>query len=67
MHNLRAESYILFGELCEDLSLGHSLSATRDCFGEVREESGYVGVFAIRPDRWNIKGLPLEFLGGSEG
>ena len=48
LHNLKAENSILFSKLSEDLSLGHSLSAPRDCFQEVREETGYKGDFATK-------------------
>ena len=44
MHILEAESYNLFGELSEDLSLGGSLS---DPSG-VREDPEYIGVFVIK-------------------
>ena len=38
-HNLKVVSYVLFGDLPEDYSLGGSLSALRNCSKEVREES----------------------------
>lgn len=44
MHNLEGESYNLFGELSEDLSLGGSLL---DSSG-VREDPEYIGVFVIK-------------------
>ena len=47
MHNLNVENYDLFGELAEDSHPGDHISiAPRDCFKEVREEPGYIGVFA---------------------
>ena len=46
MHHLKSASYVLLGNLAEDHSLGDSLSALRNCSKEVREEVGYIGVFA---------------------
>ena len=45
--NLKAENYVLFSRLPEDLALKTtSQIALRDCFEEVREEPGYIGVSA---------------------
>ena len=44
-HNLKAENYVLFSRLTEDLSPGASLS---DSSKEVRQEPEYIGVFATK-------------------
>ena len=44
-YNLKVVSYVLFGDLTEDYSPGDSLS---DSSEEVREESGYIGVFLLK-------------------
>ena len=49
-YNLKVVSYVLFGDLTEDYSPGDSLS---DSSEEVREESGYIGVFFA--EKTNIK------------
>ena len=46
MYNLKVENYVLFGGLTQVLILGCSLSELRDGYEEVREEPGYIGVFA---------------------
>ena len=45
-HNLKVMSYVLLRELTEDYCLGDSLSTLRKCSEEVKEEPGYIGVFA---------------------
>ena len=46
-HNLKVVSYVLFGHLTEDYSLGTaSQIALRNYFKEVREEPRYIGVIA---------------------
>ena len=53
MHNLKVENYVVFGGHTEDLSLGDRLSdALRNCSEEVREEPGYIGVFAVKT-KWS--------------
>ena len=47
-HNLKVASYVLFGDLTEDYSPGDNLSALRNCCKEVKEESGYIRVFALK-------------------
>ena len=42
------DNYVSFSGLSEDLSLEDSLSSLRDCSQEIREEPGYIGVFAIK-------------------
>ena len=45
--NLKAENYVLFSRLPEDLALKTTPQiALRDCFEEVREEPGHIGVSA---------------------
>lgn len=44
-HNLKVDNYVLFSVHSEDLSLGDRLW---DCSEEVREEPGYLGVFATK-------------------
>ena len=53
MHNLKAESYVFFGELSEDLSTGHSISDSSERLlqtdkGQGRGEPRYIGVFATK-------------------
>ena len=50
MHNLKVESYGLFGEHSEDFNPGRQDSqiTLRGCSKEARGESGYVGVFASK-------------------
>ena len=45
MHNLKLESYVIFGKLAEDLSLGGRLS---DCSKEAREGPGCIEVSATK-------------------
>ena len=46
LHNLQVESYVLFSRFSEDFKPGRrdSWIVLRDCFKEVREEPGYIGV-----------------------
>lgn len=49
MHGLKVENYILFSGHMEDLTWQTaSQIALRDCFKELREEPGYIGVFATK-------------------
>ena len=50
MHNLKVESYVLFGGHFEDFKPGRQDSqvALRDGSEEVREEPGYTAVFATK-------------------
>ena len=67
LHNLKVENYVLFSGHIEDLSLETaSHIALRDFSKEVREEPGYIGIFATNkqktkktPGSWNIKRLLL--------
>lgn len=46
-HNLKVASYVLSGDLIEDYNLQDSLSYNlRNSSKEVKEELGYIGVFA---------------------
>ena len=48
-HNLKVENYVLFGRHTKDLSQDvASQIVLRDCFEEIREESGCIGVFATK-------------------
>ena len=49
MHNLKAENYVLFGRLAEDLSLRNSLSKSSEGLFQIdKEEPGCTGVFATK-------------------
>ena len=61
MHNLKVESYVLFGRQYEDLSGGHRISDSSERL-LLRSKGGsqYVyGVLQQRPGSWNIKRLLL--------
>ena len=47
-HNQKVENYVLFGYITEDYIAQESASqiVLRNCSKEVREEPGYIGVFA---------------------
>ena len=50
-HNLKVESYVLFGELLRTEAQDTiSQIVLRDCSEEVREESGYIEMFVKNPD-----------------
>lgn len=50
MHNLKVENSVLFCGLSEDFKLRRQplRIALRECSAEVREEPGYMGVFATK-------------------
>ena len=50
MHNLKVESFVLFGGLFEDFKPGRQDSkiSLRDHSKEVWEKAGYIGVFAMK-------------------
>ena len=61
MHPLKVENYVLFGGLSEDLSLGSSFSDhSRNCSEEVREEPGYMGVFATKTKWWEHQTITVN-------
>ena len=61
MHNLKVESYVLFGIFSMDVKPGrlNSQIALRDCSKEIREEPVYIGVCATKPSSGNTKKLLL--------
>ena len=48
MHNLKVESYFLFGELSESLSPEDSLSALKDSSKGLSKHLGYIGISATK-------------------
>ena len=56
MHGLKVENYILFSGHMEDLTWQTaSQIALRDCLKELREEPGYIGVFAKNKNKQQQK------------
>ena len=50
-HKLRVDNSVLFGKLSEDFKPGAAFQiALRDLSEEVKEEAGYIGVFATKTD-----------------
>ena len=54
MHNLTVTGYILFRDINERLTIAWEAAsqiALRNCSKEVREEPGYIGVFAKKKNK----------------